>query len=96
MDIEKAAMAISTKTWATGCGDNSDCVKWDEMSERVKDIYREAAQSAIDAIADPNVYYIGPLTFQHVFHAAQLHNMSDMQAVMDAVEMALKNISDNA
>lgn len=94
--VEKAAIAISAKTWAVGCGDNSDCSEWDEMSDRVKDIYREAAKVAIDAISDPNTYYIGPLTFQNVFQRAQLHNMADMQAVMDAVEAALKNILDTA
>lgn len=36
-----------------------------------------------------NTYNIGPLTAQHVFKAANLTNMSDMQAVMDAVEAAL-------
>lgn len=37
-----------------------------------------------------NTYNIGPLTAQHVFKAANLTNMSDMQAVMDAVEVALE------
>lgn len=58
---------------------------------------REAA-SEIERLRNPDIstWYIGPLTFQHVFQAAQLHNMADIQAVMDAVEMALKNILDTA
>lgn len=41
-----------------------------------------------------NTYNIGQLTAQHVFKAANLTNMSDMQAVMDAVEVALARYSD--
>lgn len=37
-----------------------------------------------------NTYNIGPLTMEYVFRAAELENMSDMQAVMDAVEAALE------
>lgn len=34
-------------------------------------------------------YHIGPLTFAKVFQAAQLTNIHDMQAVLDAMEKAL-------
>jgi len=37
-----------------------------------------------------NTYNIGPLTAEYVFTASGLTNMSDMQAVMDAVEAALE------
>jgi len=37
-----------------------------------------------------NTYTIGPLTAEYVFTASGLTNMSDIQAVMDAVEAALE------
>lgn len=37
-----------------------------------------------------NTYNIGPLTMRYVFERAELQNVSDWQAVMDAVEDALK------
>jgi hypothetical protein len=39
--------------------------------------------------ADTHQYLVGDLTFKHVFQAAKLTNMADMQAVLDAVENAL-------
>lgn len=36
-----------------------------------------------------STYNIGPLTAAYVFQRSGLKNMSDMQAVMDAVEAAL-------
>lgn len=37
-----------------------------------------------------NTYNIGPLTMEYVFKRAGIENVSDMQAVFDAVEAALK------
>jgi hypothetical protein len=37
-----------------------------------------------------NTYNIGPLTMEYVFKRAGLTNVSDMQAVFDAVEGALE------
>lgn len=56
----------------------------------------ESATNVNKSTSDISVYYIGPLTFQYVFQQHQIYNMADMQAVMDAVEAALKNILDTA
>lgn len=37
-----------------------------------------------------NSYNIGPLTMEYVFKRAGIENVSDMQAVFDAVEGALE------
>ena len=37
-----------------------------------------------------NTYNIGPLTMEYVFKVSGLTNVFDMQAVFDAVEVALK------
>lgn len=37
----------------------------------------------------PEEFLIGELTMEHVFRAKGLTNLSDLQAVMDAVEAAL-------
>lgn len=37
-----------------------------------------------------NTYNIGPLTMQYVFEASGLTNVSDLQAALDAVEVALE------
>lgn len=37
-----------------------------------------------------NTYNIGPLTDDYVFKMSGLTNVSDLQAVLDAVEVALK------
>lgn len=37
-----------------------------------------------------NTYNIGPLTMEYVFKRSALENVSDMQAVMDAVEIGLR------
>lgn len=34
-------------------------------------------------------YQVGPLTMTYVFEPTNIHNLSDMQAVLDAVEAAL-------
>lgn len=41
------------------------------------------------AQADPEQYVIGQLTMKRVFQASGLTNLSDLQAVMDQVEVAL-------
>ena len=40
-------------------------------------------------MSDPIKYQAGPLTMAHVFEPSWLENLSDMQAVLDAVEVAL-------
>jgi len=40
-----------------------------------------------------NTYNIGPLAMEYVFRKSGLTNMADMQAVMDAVEVALAPVS---
>lgn len=55
----------------------------------------EPATNVNKSTSDLSVYYIGPMTFRHVFQQHQIYNMADMQAVMDAVEAALKNFSES-
>lgn len=41
-------------------------------------------------MTEPEVYTIGELTLERVFRASGITNLSDLQAVMDAVEAALQ------
>ena len=43
----------------------------------------------------PIQYQVGPLTMSHVFEYAKLQNLSDMQAVLDAMEAALERKNDH-
>lgn len=47
---EGLAMAVSTRTFAFFDGDE-DCGDWPEMSERARNIYREAADAALAYLA---------------------------------------------
>lgn len=53
------------------------------------DEMRFIMQAVAFQIANDRTYMIGPRTLERVFEAAGLVNMSDLQAVMDAVERAL-------
>jgi len=43
-----------------------------------------------ERLTDMKTYDIGPLTMEYVFKRAGIENVSDMQAVFDAVEGALE------
>ena len=45
----------------------------------------------IEEEQDINKYFIGPWTFEKVFQAYQIHNLSDLQSVFDAMEFALRD-----
>jgi len=77
---------------------------WFEGSEATKCPSRQAAKAAAQADyearilaaiepapQEPEKYTIGDLTMDRVFQAAELTNVSDMQAVFDQVEVALRH-----
>lgn len=65
-------------------------VMFPEMSEPLtSDELRFIMQAVVFQIANDRTYMIGPRTLEQVFEAAGLVNMSDLQAVLDAVERAL-------
>jgi hypothetical protein len=61
-------------------------VLFPEMSEPLT---TDELRFLMGAVAFHRSYMIGPQTMERVFKAADLTNMSDLQAVMDAVERAL-------
>ncbi|KHA63580.1 hypothetical protein [Sphingomonas sp. Ant20] len=73
----------------------ADNIRGDQLStDGFLFVRADQAVSAMLAYAaseqvDTHQYAVGDLTFKHVFQAAKLVNMSDMQAVLDAVEAAL-------
>lgn len=60
---------------------NQDCSPW-EIAEAIRAL-------STTAQADPEQYVIGQLTMKRVFQASGLTNLSDLQAVLDQVEVAL-------
>lgn len=88
------------------CGDGHDLHIDPDASADVEDLERLLTGIALAASAEPisldgddgfhtldvedKVYRVGDMTMRRVFEPAGLRNMSDMQAVMDAVEKALK------
>lgn len=63
----------------------------DDLPDYVYESVFELLEMAAPAVQGekPRRYPIGPLTYEKVFEAAGLTNLSDMQAVLDAVEAAL-------
>jgi len=66
-------------------------IEWDELDEGgqewISAIVRETLACA--AAGNTQLYNIGERTMAQVFNAPGLTHMSDMQAVLDAVEIAL-------
>ena len=50
VEREAVARAVSQHTYAVAVGDE-DCSDWPEMSERAQNVYREAADAALSALA---------------------------------------------
>jgi len=76
------------------CGDGHDLhidpsayANVDALERLLSGIAEASAPTPTD---DDKVFLIGDTTMRRVFEPAGLRNMSDMQAVMDAVEKALK------
>lgn len=68
------------------------CGEWSDAKAAAQADYEARILAAIEpAPQEPEKYTIGDLTMDRVFQAAELTNVSDMQAVFDQVEVALRH-----
>lgn len=94
-DLRETEFAAMLAVHCNGGDWNTDYTEdqrkiWRDRAERL----RKDPAAIEPAPQEPEKYTIGNLTMDRVFKAAGLTNVSDMQAVFDQVEVALRSIAE--